>query len=86
ANEPLRSQMEKLPLIDSQLSRVTWPDWFGTNGMACPTRPRASFDRGALAISAAVDGMGVALESIRLAERELSKGDLIDLARMSSCT
>ncbi len=79
ANEPLHTQMEKLPLIDSQLSRVTWADWFGANGMICPTRPRASFDRGALAISAAVDGMGIALESIRLAERELSKGDLIAL-------
>lgn len=77
ADEPLRDQMERLPLIDSQLSRVSWPDWFGANGMACPTRPRASFDRGALAISAAVDGMGVALESIRLAERELARGDLV---------
>lgn len=74
--ESLRDQMEKLPLIDSQLSRVSWPDWFSANGMICPNRPRASFDRGALAISAAVDGMGIALESIRLAERELTRGDL----------
>ncbi|MCO4887906.1 LysR substrate-binding domain-containing protein [Cupriavidus sp. WGtm5] len=79
AKMSVRAQMETLPLIDSQLSRVTWPDWFGANGLVCPTRPRASFDRGALAISAAVDGMGIALESIRLAERELSKGDLIAL-------
>lgn len=79
ANELLRSQMEKLPLIDSQLSRVTWLDWFGENGMVCPGRPRVSFDRGALAVSAAVDGMGIALESVRFAERELSKGDLIAL-------
>ncbi|WP_423193714.1 LysR substrate-binding domain-containing protein [Cupriavidus sp. H18C2] len=77
AGEPLQLQMERLPLIDSQLSRVSWPDWFGANGMVCPTRPRASFDRGALAISAAVDGMGIALESIRLAERELARGDLV---------
>lgn len=77
AGEPLRDQMERLPLIDSQLSRVSWPDWFGANGMVCPSRPRASFDRGALAISAAVDGMGIALESIRLAERELARGDLV---------
>ncbi|WP_454727199.1 MULTISPECIES: LysR substrate-binding domain-containing protein [Cupriavidus] len=77
ADVPLRDQMERLALIDSQLSRVSWPDWFGANGMVCPTRPRASFDRGALAISAAVDGMGIALESIRLAERELARGDLV---------
>jgi len=74
---PLLSQMEALPLIDSQLSRVSWPDWFAANGKVCPTRPRASFDRGALAISAAVDGMGIALESTRLAERELARGDLV---------
>ena len=79
ANGSLRAQMERLPLIDSQLSRVTWGDWFAANDMLCPTRPRASFDRGALAISAAVDGMGIALESIRLAERELLRGDLIAL-------
>lgn len=77
ADEPLRGQLERLPLIDSQLSRVSWPDWFGANGMTCPTRPRASFDRAALAISAAVDGMGIALESTRLAERELARGDLV---------
>ncbi len=35
-----------------------------------------SFDRAALAISAAVDGMGMALESARLAERELRNGEL----------
>lgn len=76
-----RTQMESLPLIDSQLSRVTWPDWFVSNGMVCPTRPRASFDRGALAISAAVDGMGVVLESVRFAERELAKGDLVTVGQ-----
>ena len=30
-----------------------------------------------MAIAAAVDGMGVALESTRLAERELARGDLV---------
>jgi DNA-binding transcriptional LysR family regulator len=32
-----------------------------------------------LAISAAVDGTGVAMESIRLAEREISRGELVEL-------
>jgi len=44
-----------------------------------PTQPRPSFDRAALSISAAADGMGVALESLRLAERELLRGELIEL-------
>ncbi|CAB3757062.1 LysR substrate-binding domain-containing protein [Paraburkholderia humisilvae] len=69
----------ELTLIDSQLSRITWPDWFAHNGIPLPARPRPSFDRAALVLSAAVDGMGVALESTRLAERELAQGDLVEL-------
>lgn len=69
------------PLIDSSLSRVSWHDWFTHNGLNLPQRARPSFDRGALAVSAAVDGMGVALETTRFAERELSRGDLIEAGR-----
>ena len=69
----------ELPLIDSQLSQVTWAAWFVLNDLILPTRARASFDRAALSLSAAVDGMGVALESTRLAERELARGDLVEL-------
>lgn len=69
-----------LPLIESQLSPLSWSEWFA----ACSLQPRAgiraSFDRAALAISAAVDGIGVVLESTRLAERELRRGDLVELA------
>ncbi|MFM0221883.1 LysR substrate-binding domain-containing protein [Paraburkholderia dipogonis] len=78
---PLARQMSHLPLIDSQLSRVTWRDWFDVNGLELPTRSRASFDRAALAISAAVDGMGVVLESVRLAEREITRGELVEVGR-----
>jgi len=66
-------------LIDSQLSQVTWRDWFALNGLEMPQRAHQSFDRGALSISAAVDGMGVALESTRFAEKELARGDLIEV-------
>ncbi len=72
-------QIASLPLIDSQLSRVSWPDWFSLNGLRLPTTPRPSFDRAALAISAAADGMGVALESVRLAEREIARGALVEI-------
>ena len=73
------AQVGALPLIDSQLSRVSWPDWFDRNGLCAPAVPRTSFDRAALAISAAVDGMGVTLESVRLAEREIARGDLVEI-------
>jgi LysR family glycine cleavage system transcriptional activator len=72
-----RDALQTLTLIDSPLSQVSWADWFSHNGMSLPQRPRPSFDRAALVISAAVDGMGVALESTRLAERELRRGELV---------
>ncbi len=70
---PVQKQIAELTLIDSQLSRVTWSDWFKTNGIKLPGKPRPSFDRAALGISAAADGMGVVLESVRLAEREIAR-------------
>lgn len=65
-------------LIDSRLNPVRWRDWFALNGAALPLRRnRPSFDRASLAIAAAVDGLGVALESTRLAAQELARGDLV---------
>lgn len=81
AGQPVARQICELVLIDSQLSGMTWPQWFALNGLKLPARPRPSFDRAALSISAAVDGMGVALESLRLAERELLRGELVELGR-----
>ncbi len=66
-------------LIDSQLSRVNWRDWFAMNGLTTQPRVNQSFDRAALAISAAVDGLGIALESTRFAQKELAKGELVEL-------
>ena len=68
-------------IIDSLLSDIGWSRWFAQNGLELPPRPRPSFDRAALAISAAVDGVGVALESSRLAERELQRGELVELGQ-----
>jgi DNA-binding transcriptional LysR family regulator len=45
--------------------------------MNAPSPRGSRFDRSFLAIAAAVDGLGVTLESTRLAERELARGDLI---------
>ncbi|WP_328809435.1 hypothetical protein [Paraburkholderia hiiakae] len=53
--------------IDSPLSRVTWRDGFAANSLPMTGRPRPSFDRAALAISAAADGRRVVPESTRLA-------------------
>lgn len=69
-------KLASLTLIESQLSSVTWTEWFTLNGWPPTQTAKLSFDRAALAISAAVDGMGIALESARLAERELRNGEL----------
>ena len=75
--------LQRLVLIDSRLSPIGWPEWFDLNGLPLPTRPRPSFDRAAMAIAAAVDGMGVALESTLLAAREIERGDLVVLGERS---
>jgi LysR family glycine cleavage system transcriptional activator len=64
-------------LIESDNKRVRWPAWFAANRLVAPSVRGPRFDRSFLAIRAAVDGLGVALESTRLAERELATGDLV---------
>jgi DNA-binding transcriptional LysR family regulator len=68
--------LTQCPLIQSEAKRVRWPDWFRANGRRAPLSAGARFDRSFLAIAAAVDGLGVALESTRLAEREIASGAL----------
>ncbi|MDQ0469581.1 LysR substrate-binding domain-containing protein [Labrys wisconsinensis] len=64
-------------LIQSDSKLVRWPAWFEANGMTAPAPHGTRFDRSFLAIAAAVDGLGVALESTRLAEREIAAGRLV---------
>lgn len=64
-------------LIESDNKKVRWDMWFAANGLAAPPPNGPRFDRSFLAIAAAADGLGVALESLRLAERELASGRLV---------
>jgi LysR family transcriptional regulator, glycine cleavage system transcriptional activator len=64
-------------LIRSDTKQVRWTHWFEVNGMAAPHLQGMSFDRSFMAIAAAADGLGIALESTRLARRELSDGRLV---------
>ena len=77
-----------LTLIESVLSPVRWPEWFAANRLshlAADPASRPSFDRGALAVSAAVQGLGVALESTRFAQDEIARGELVLLGGQTSC-
>jgi LysR family transcriptional regulator, glycine cleavage system transcriptional activator len=77
---PLRSVAD-LPhhaLIHSEGCLVGWRDWmrlYRKTRLDIGRGPR--FDRSFMAISAAVDGLGVCLESLLLAQRELETGRLV---------
>ncbi|AWM29364.1 LysR substrate-binding domain-containing protein [Sinorhizobium fredii] len=67
----------RFPLIRSDLKRIQWIDWFQANNLGPPPPPTMSFDRSFLAVDAAANGLGVALESDVLARRELDNGKLM---------
>lgn len=65
-------------LIHSEVCMVSWRDWMRQHRkvqLDISRGPR--FDRSFMAISAAVDGMGVCLESLLLVQRECETGKLI---------
>lgn len=64
-------------LIESDNKRVRWPAWFAANGLPAPPPRGPRFDRSFISLSAAMDGLGVALESTLLAEREIAAGRLV---------
>jgi LysR family glycine cleavage system transcriptional activator len=68
-------------LIESEAKKVRWPAWFAANGHIAPQPRGLRFDRSFLSLSAAADELGVALESTRLAERELASGRLVQPLR-----
>ena len=66
-------------LIDSNLNPVRWSDRCRLNGVRLPRNARPLFDGGSLAVAAAADGLGIALETPRFAGPELVKGSLVRL-------
>ena len=68
----------RLPLIHSERSLVTWKMWLEQRNVTGVNIARGlRFDRGYLSVQAAVDGLGVALESTVFAERELGANRLV---------
>jgi LysR family transcriptional regulator, glycine cleavage system transcriptional activator len=65
-------------LIHSVKSQVQWSQWFALAGAAPEVEwRRLLFDRSHMAIDAAADGLGVALESNLMMWRELRDGTLV---------
>ena len=66
-----------VPLIQSTVSVVQWPDGFARRGVVrTPAVFAYRFDRAFMALDAAVQGLGVALESTSIGEPHLRKGRL----------
>ncbi|MBK6869422.1 MAG: LysR family transcriptional regulator [Burkholderiales bacterium] len=70
-------QLLKLPLIQSNVSLVQWSDWFSMfSNKRAPDRFRVRFDRAQMALDAAMQGLGVALESTTIASQHITDGKL----------
>jgi DNA-binding transcriptional LysR family regulator len=72
------SDLPSCRLIHSVKSQAQWTRWFALAGVEPHGRWRkVLFDRSHMAIDAATDGLGIALESTLMIERELARGTLI---------
>jgi LysR family glycine cleavage system transcriptional activator len=74
------AELLRTPLIQSTVSVVQWADWLAAQGVKrAPERFALRFDRAQLALDAAVQGLGVALESTTIAAPHLLEGRLTAL-------
>ena len=70
-------QLLQLPLIQSNVSIVQWSDWFAAQtSLRAPDHCPVRFDRAQMALDAATQGLGVALESATIAAGHLAEGKL----------
>ena len=79
ARQPVHvpSDLLKRPLIQSTVSLVQWPAWFASrNLIGMPERFAFRFDRASMSLEAAVQGLGIALESDRIAAQYIETGRL----------
>lgn len=66
-----------VPLIQSTVSIVQWPDWFAAfTDQRAPDRFAVRFDRAQMSLDAATQGLGVALESTTNAGRHIAERKL----------
>jgi len=78
ANSLSADEARHYRLIHSVKSQVQWPQWFACAGTSPPDdMQRVLFDRSHMSIDAAVDGVGLALESTLMMWRELRAGTLV---------
>ena len=79
ASHPVQVPADLLnhPLIQSTVSLVQWPAWFASRKLiGIPERFAFRFDRAAMSLEAAVQGLGIALESDKIALQHIEAGRL----------
>jgi DNA-binding transcriptional LysR family regulator len=70
-------QLLGVPLIQSNVSVVQWPDWFSRfTDRRAPDRYAVRFDRAQMSLDAATQGLGVALESATIAGGHIAEKKL----------
>ncbi|KAA0971184.1 LysR family transcriptional regulator [Aureimonas fodinaquatilis] len=71
--------LSDVPLIFSERAPIGWGEWFRGKSFRRTLNRGLYFDRGYLALQAAAQGLGVALESTIFAEPYLKRGELVRL-------
>lgn len=68
----------EVPLIQSNVSVIRWSDWCKEYlSVPAPERFAFRFDRAQMSLDAASQGLGVALESMTIAQQHLQEGKLL---------
>jgi LysR family glycine cleavage system transcriptional activator len=71
------ADLMRVPLIQSSVNLVQWPDWFARFGGGLrPERMGLRFDRAMMSLDAAVQNLGVALESVSVGQSLIDSGKL----------
>ncbi|MEK8052965.1 LysR substrate-binding domain-containing protein [Ideonella sp. DXS22W] len=79
-------QLLDVPLIQSNVNVVQWSDWFKAySDKRPPERLSLRFDRAQMAMEAAIQGLGVALESAMLAAGHIREGKLRPVFGLDKC-
>ena len=79
-------QLLGVPLIQSNVSVVQWSDWFSAfSDKRAPERFSLRFDRAHMSLDAAMQGLGVALESTTTGGKHLAEGKLRPVFGMEPC-
>jgi len=79
-------QLMDVPLIQSNVNVVQWNDWFAAYAdRRPPDKLSLRFDRAQMAMEAAIQGLGVALESATLASGHIRERKLVPVFGLDKC-